>query len=392
MPSGYPGALDTTALFPATIEDDWDAATGVDAGLSSSVGFLAQWMRDVGDAIRKIETELGIAPSGSAADLASRLDNRDLKDSCIAASAGSNVTGTYSNGIAGVGATKTVGGTTFTLDGVSVSNGARVFLKDQTSAFENGIYDVSGVGSAVLLTRSIDADTSSKLSDSMFVSVEQGAVNADSLWELTTNNPVTVGSTGLIYRRVDANNIARSQLGTDAKGWVFLGHAEVTGSAAVRTPDVTWTGSYAQLQIEHYVPGYAGSAVARIVVGTSAGPSETALLMACQMIENVTVNASPAINIPGWPLAVTVSNVPRYGQMWVSNIAAQVKRMTGIGQYGGTAPSAVPTSMVQHGLWNNTTALINSVRMTSFSTISGTGTGANLNVGSYINVWGRNND
>lgn len=122
---------------------------------------------------------------------------QDFKQSCVVAST-ANITGTYA---AGPPATKAVGGTSLVIDGVTLANGNRVFLKDQTSAFENGLYSVSGVGSSVVLTRTYDADSSTKLSDSTIVTIQQGAVNGDTQWELTTNNPLTIGTTGLAFTR-----------------------------------------------------------------------------------------------------------------------------------------------------------------------------------------------
>lgn len=73
MTTSYPTALDTTTRFPATVEDDWDAASGIDAGTTTAAGFLAQWMRDAGDALRAIEAELGPDPSGTYSTVADRI-------------------------------------------------------------------------------------------------------------------------------------------------------------------------------------------------------------------------------------------------------------------------------------------------------------------------------
>jgi hypothetical protein len=72
MASAYPAALDTTTTFPQTIVDGTDA--GDDTPGSSNVGFLAQLLRDLGDAAIEIETELGINPSASFVDVATRLN------------------------------------------------------------------------------------------------------------------------------------------------------------------------------------------------------------------------------------------------------------------------------------------------------------------------------
>jgi hypothetical protein len=88
---------------------------------------------------------------------------------------------------------------TQTIDGVAVSVGDRVLVKNQTSEEQNGIYVVS-VGQ---WSRSLDADgsniTGSEVSSGLFTFVEEGTTNSDSAWVLTTNNPITVNSTGLSF-------------------------------------------------------------------------------------------------------------------------------------------------------------------------------------------------
>ena len=110
----------------------------------------------------------------------------DIHPSVRAASTGANVT-------------IPPGGTTFSLDGVTLANGNRVLLKDQTTASQNGIYVVGGVGSSVTLTRATDADSSAEMTAGAFVFVEEGTANADSGWTLTTDNPITLGTTGLTF-------------------------------------------------------------------------------------------------------------------------------------------------------------------------------------------------
>lgn len=81
---------------------------------------------------------------------------------------------------------------TQTVDGVVLSEGDRVLVKNQTPAeSDNGIYVVaSGVWS-----RSEDADTGSDLTAGAFVFVEEGNDYADTGWVLSTDDPITVGAT-----------------------------------------------------------------------------------------------------------------------------------------------------------------------------------------------------
>jgi len=81
-----------------------------------------------------------------------------------------------------------------TIDGVTLATGDRILLKDQTTGSENGIYVVAASGAPA---RATDADTSAEVRN-MVGRVEQGTVNADRMYQLTTDNP-TLGTTALVY-------------------------------------------------------------------------------------------------------------------------------------------------------------------------------------------------
>ena len=91
----------------------------------------------------------------------------------------------------------TVSGPGTAIDGVTLSSGDRVLLKNQSSGSENGIYIFNGSGSA--MTRATDADSSTEVTAGMFVFVEEGTVNADNGFVLTTDGSITVGSTALTF-------------------------------------------------------------------------------------------------------------------------------------------------------------------------------------------------
>jgi hypothetical protein len=103
----------------------------------------------------------------------------DVKDSCRAATT----------------ANITLSGTQ-TIDGVALSAGERVLVKNQTTGSENGIYTVVSGGS---WTRASDADTSAKVTSGMFTFVEEGTTNADSGWVLTTDGAIVLGTTSLSF-------------------------------------------------------------------------------------------------------------------------------------------------------------------------------------------------
>ncbi|WP_256574480.1 MULTISPECIES: phage tail protein [unclassified Pseudomonas] len=82
------------------------------------------------------------------------------------------------------------------IDGVAVIAGDRVLLPNQTLAKDNGLWIVAN-GDWV---RANDANVSAKVTPGLTVMVEEGTLNGDSLWHLTTNAPITLGTTALTFK------------------------------------------------------------------------------------------------------------------------------------------------------------------------------------------------
>jgi phage-related tail fiber protein len=96
-----------------------------------------------------------------------------------------------------------------TVDGVSGADGERFLLRAQTSAPENGIWVMHTGG----WTRAADADTSAKVNAGMFVFVEEGAIWADTGWVLSTNNPITLGTTALSFTQFSQAGVIQAGTG-----------------------------------------------------------------------------------------------------------------------------------------------------------------------------------
>lgn len=79
---------------------------------------------------------------------------------------------------------------TQTIDGVALSIGDRVLVKDQTNPSENGIYVVA----AAAWSRSIDADAPNELQPGTFVFVEKGTVNDNAGFVVVSDAVVIIGT------------------------------------------------------------------------------------------------------------------------------------------------------------------------------------------------------
>ncbi|MFJ2465527.1 phage tail protein [Pseudomonas sp. NPDC087615] len=82
------------------------------------------------------------------------------------------------------------------IDGVAVIASDRVLLANQTLAKDNGLWIVAN-GDWV---RATDANSSAKVTPGLTVMVEEGTANGDSLWHLTTNAPIVLGTTALTFK------------------------------------------------------------------------------------------------------------------------------------------------------------------------------------------------
>jgi len=125
----------------------------------------------------------------------------DTKPSCKVGTT-ANLSATYSNGTAGVGATLTNSGTqaALSIDGITMVAADRVLVKDQSTAAQNGIYVVTNIGSGSsnwILTRATPEDQPSELTGGSFVFVEQGTANGDNGYVFTHNGSPTFGTTAL---------------------------------------------------------------------------------------------------------------------------------------------------------------------------------------------------
>lgn len=126
--------------------------------------------------------------------------------------------------------TLSVGAGAFTVDGVTYANGDRILVKDSTTGtgagtWDNGIYSVSGIGTAATLTRVTDMDVWTEVPGA-FTFVETGTVNADSGWLCTADQGGTLGTTAITWTQF-------SQTGTITASNVGIGQGvfkQKTGS------------------------------------------------------------------------------------------------------------------------------------------------------------------
>lgn len=176
-----------------------------------------------------------------------------------------------------------------TIDGVTLVTGMRVLLKDQTTASENGIYVVPASGAA---SRASDADSSAEVTNGMSVWVDAGTANGNKEFTLSTDDPITLGSTSLVFVQTGSGSggTVTSVSVSTANG--FAGSV----SSATTTPAITISTTITGLLKGN------GTAVSAAAAGTDyLAPS------------SVVTRETPSGSVNGSNTAYTLANTPLSG-------------------------------------------------------------------------------
>jgi hypothetical protein len=133
------------------------------------------------------------------------IESRASKTSCrVATTATLTVTATSST-LTNAGSLAAL-----SIDGLSLSVNDRVLVKDQSTAWQNGIYVVSNAGSgsvAWVLTRATDADVWNDLVGA-YTAIEEGSSLNDSMWMCEVAKGGTLGTTQITWQLVSNAQVA----------------------------------------------------------------------------------------------------------------------------------------------------------------------------------------
>jgi hypothetical protein len=151
---------------------------------------------------------------------------------------------TYSNGTSGVNATLiATGNGALSIDGFTPTQYSRVLIKNQASAFQNGVYTVEVVGDGSTpfqLKRATDFNTAgsgvNQINAGDFFLVIGGTANANTSWVQQTPLPITMGSTSIVFAQFAAFT-ATTPGGSNT--YVQYNNAGVFGGSSTFTYDGT---------------------------------------------------------------------------------------------------------------------------------------------------------
>lgn len=207
----------------------WNGSAWIDAtARANHTGTqLAATISDLSSAVQATRLDQFAAPTAAVSLNSQRITNlatpTSAADAVTKSYVDSAVNGTdWKQSVRAVATANITLSGTQTIDGISVGVGERVAAVGQTTGSQNGIY-VVGSGA---WTRAVDADTGTLTANAAFY-VEEGTSNADSQWRLTTNAPITVGTTALTFAQIGAGTSYTNGNGISIAGSVISVDATV---------------------------------------------------------------------------------------------------------------------------------------------------------------------
>ena len=214
-----------------------------------------------------------------------------------------------------------------TIDSVLLAVSDRVLVTAQSTASQNGLYRVSvlGTGANGTWVRSSDGDATGDMSAGMLVSVTEGTVYKDTQWQLTTDNPIVLATTSLVFAQTSSGGGSY----TAGTGLTLTGSAF---SVNVAQTQITSVGTLTALSVSGTVTG-GNLTTAGAITGASVSVSGT--VTGASVVGGVMTGTSVS----------TTGNITTTANVTGNYILGNGSQLTGIaGSYGNTEVAAfLPT-------------------------------------------------
>jgi hypothetical protein len=341
---------------------------------TGNVGMNSRWINNLADPVGDQDAATKVYVDTVAQGL-------DPKASVVYATTANIAPYTYNNGTSGVGATITLTATgNLTLDGNVVTANSRVLIKNEVGAFVNnttqsaafnGIYVVTTAGApgvAAVLTRSTDFNQPAEIPGA-FTFVEAGTVNADTGWVCTTNSPVTVGTTQIIFTQFSGAGSYTAGTALSLTGTQFNVLYDTSGNATI--------GVNGSNQL--YIPAGAILTTPNIGAATGTSVSVTGTVTAASTVGGVITGSS--VSVTGTATAAsTVGGVITGSSTSVTGTQTAASTVGGV--ITGSSSSVTGTQTAASTVGGVITGSSSSVTgtQTAASTVGGVITGSSSSV------------
>ena len=187
---------------------------------------------------------------------------------------------------------------TQTIDGIAAVAGNRVLVMGQSTASQNGIYDVA----AGAWSRSSDANENSEVAQGMYAFVEEGTANANTGWSLITSGAITLDTTSLTFTQFSGSAETTAGDGLTKTGNTFntvgtTNRISVTADAI----DIaaTYAGQSSLVTVGTLTAGAIGSGFGAINIGSSALTAGASVFSSATSYGTLSVGGTATTSIVG---------------------------------------------------------------------------------------------
>jgi hypothetical protein len=251
-----------------------------------------------------------LASPTAATDAASKsyvdatVQGLDQKPTAQVATTAALPANTYANGTGGIGATLTATANgALTVDGYTPAVGDRILVKNEVAGANNGLYDVSQVGSGAtpyILTRNVYMDAPAEFPGAFIPVEDAGATNANSLWLCTNTVAPTVGTTAITFTQLNKGTDLQPGTGISITGNTVAISATYVGQTSITTLGTIATGTWqaTAVAVAYGGTGAATAPAARANLGAvgkytaTIGDGATTAIAITQAVHGLATNGS----------------------------------------------------------------------------------------------------
>jgi hypothetical protein len=210
----------------------------------------------------------------------------------------------YNNGSSGVNANLVTTGTYLLIDGGNIQTvGTRILVKNESNTVWNGVYTYANTTTIV---RATDFDTSAEVAGGDFLFVTSGSTQADTGWVQTTDAPVTIGVSPIVFTQFSGAGTYQAGTGLTLTGSTFSVNTaqptitsvstSFTGLTFAANGNITMSGTLAQITGANYITAGGNITAPQLISNVATGTAPLVVTSTTQVANLSVASAGSATN------------------------------------------------------------------------------------------------
>jgi hypothetical protein len=189
------------------------------------------------------------------------------------------------------------GGAPISVDGVALSVNSRILVNGQGTATQNGLYLVQtlGTGSNGTWVRTNDTNSAGEMQSGMVVTVTEGNTYRDTLWTLTTDDPIVLGASEITFQQSTSFNFGN----ISANGTAILANTVGDAISFVAGDNISITGNATAKTVTFGVTGIQSTSISNGTSNVSIDAANANITMAVAGTANVVVVSTELVDVVG---------------------------------------------------------------------------------------------